>query len=305
MFKKVPVEVKLMEISWCSNNLTEFYNYLRNYPGGDELFENKIIKMLLEQNYSDQIMLRVTMPYIGYIFVCLLYFSVFIPYSVVPKHGFFGGPGEYEQTFLRILVCIGSVVTTGPEIYQMMKQSDYLTDIWNYLIWITNLLSIFICIEQSTNVVGISRTLLIQLASIDVILQWSFAFYWVRLFPELAFYVTMVFETIKDCAYFIMILLAAIVMFGNAFYTLQGIDSGIIDGKEGQIWQDFFGHKFGDAAFMSYLIGLGEFSYENWADHPSWWLIWVYFILATFFTQIMFFNMLIAIMGETYARVTE
>ena len=45
LFKKVPVEVKLMEISWCSNNLTDFYNYLRNYPGGDELFENKIIKI--------------------------------------------------------------------------------------------------------------------------------------------------------------------------------------------------------------------------------------------------------------------
>ena len=73
-----------MEISWCSNNLTDFYKYLRNYHGGDELFENKIIKMLLEQNYSDQIMLRVTMPYIGYILVCLLYYSVFIPYSVVP-----------------------------------------------------------------------------------------------------------------------------------------------------------------------------------------------------------------------------
>ena len=73
-------------------------------------------------------------------------------------------------------MCIGAVVTSGPEIYQMMRQSSYWTDIWNYLIWIANLLSIFICIEQSEKVVGISRTLLIQLCSINVILQWVFAF---------------------------------------------------------------------------------------------------------------------------------
>ena len=53
------------------------------------------------------------------------------------------------------------------------------------------------------------------------------------------------------------------------------------------------------------MIGLGEFVYDDWADHPSGWLIWIYFILATFFTQIMFLNMLIAIMGSTFGRVTE
>ena len=135
--------------------------------------------------------------------------------------------------------------------------------------------------------------------------QWGFAFYWVRLWPELAFYVNMVFETVKDCAYFILVIMVVILMFGNAFYTLQGIDSVSSTGEVGQIWQDYFGHKFLDATFANYLIGLGEFSYDDWATHPSGWLIWTYFLLATFFTQILFFNMLIAIMGSTYERVTE
>ena len=113
----------------------------------------------------------------------------------------------------------------------------------------------------------------------------------------------MIFETVKDCAYFILILLACILMFGNAFYTLQGIDKDK-NGEDFEIWGEAFGHKFTDAAFSSYLIGLGEFGIEEWAKHPSGWLIWVYFILATFFTQIMFFNMLIAIMGSTYEKVT-
>ncbi len=44
---------------------------------------------------------------------------------------------------------------------------------------------------------------------------------------------------------------------------------------------------------------------DNYTAHPADVLIYIYFILATLFTQIMFLNMLIAIMGETFGRVTE
>ena len=304
--KTIPVQVQLMEISWIGDNLPEFYTYLRKYDG-DDLFSNQIIKVLLEsQYYSNQLMSRITLPYIAYIAICLTYFSVFIPYSVVPQHGFFGGPGEYEQAMLRVLICLGAVLISGSEFYQMSQQKlNYFKDIWNIIYWMANSLSILICIEQSTNVIGISRQGLIQLSSIEILFQWGFAFYWVRLFPELAFYVNMIFETVKDCAYFILILLAAVLMFGHAFYTLQGIPSVNGDGEEGQIWPRAFGNKFVDAAFSNYMIGLGEFVYDDWADHPSARLIWIYFILTTFFTQIMFLNMLIAIMGSTFDRVTE
>ena len=138
------------------------------------------------------------------------------------------------------------------EVKQVREQKkNYFKDVWNYLIWVANTLSIAICIEQGTGVVGISRQLLIQLSSLEVIFQWNFAFYWVRLFPELAFYVNMIFETIKDCAYFILILMGAILMFGNAFYTLQGVPSVDSEGEAGQIWDDYFGNKFIDATFAN------------------------------------------------------
>ena len=34
-------------------------------------------------------------------------------------------------------------------------------------------------------------------------------------------------------------------------------------------------------------------------------IIWFYFILSTFISNIVFFNMLIAIMGDTFGKVTE
>lgn len=47
-------------------------------------------------------------------------------------------------------------------------------------------------------------------------------YYWLRLFPELAFYVEMIAETVKDIRHFLVIFVLCIVVFANAFYALNG-----------------------------------------------------------------------------------
>ena len=44
---------------------------------------------------------------------------------------------------------------------------------------------------------------------------------------------------------------------------------------------------------------------DGYDDHPQMLLCYIFFLLATFFTQITFLNMLIAIMGDTFGRVFE
>ena len=44
---------------------------------------------------------------------------------------------------------------------------------------------------------------------------------------------------------------------------------------------------------------------DGYAKNQSSRLLWIYFVLATFFTNVMFLNMLIAIMSDTFARITE
>ena len=44
---------------------------------------------------------------------------------------------------------------------------------------------------------------------------------------------------------------------------------------------------------------------DGFDDHPEMSLVYLFFTLATFFTQITFLNMLIAIMGDTFGRVIE
>ena len=50
-------------------------------------------------------------------------------------------------------------------------------------------------------------------------------------------------------------------------------------------------------------MGLGEFNFDTYEQNQSKSFLWIYFLLATFFTQIVFFNMLITVMGTTYETV--
>lgn len=57
--------------------------------------------------------------------------------------------------------------------------------------------------------------------------------------------------------------------------------------------------------YQLYLLSLGEFAMGGFEDHPEMTLVYFFFTMATFFTQIIFLNMLIAIMGDTFGRVIE
>ena len=62
---------------------------------------------------------------------------------------------------------------------------------------------------------------------------------------------------------------------------------------------------FTNMILNQYLVSLGEFHTESYIEHELAPFIWTLFIMATFFTQITMLNMLIAIMGDTFDKVTE
>ena len=124
---------------------------------------------------------------------------------------------------------------------------------------------------------------------------------WLRLFDKTSFYIRLIQETIYDILYFMIIFAAALWMFGNTMYMLQlNKDSDSAD-----IVNPTFGHFMVDSLYNQYLLSLGEFAMDGFDDHPEMALVYTFFTLATFFTQITFLNMLIAIMGDTFGRVIE
>jgi hypothetical protein len=68
--------------------------------------------------------------------------------------------------------------------------------------------------------------------------------------------------------------------------------------------EEVFGEPIVDSFIRSYLVGLGEFGMDNFSDNDKY-LVWIFFILSTVITQLIFMNLLIAIMGDTFGRVQE
>ena len=66
-----------------------------------------------------------------------------------------------------------------------------------------------------------------------------------------------------------------------------------------------FDTRFLNAVTNQYMLSLGEFDLANYKGGNNDSLAWAVFITTTFIIQITFLNMLIAIMGDTFARVSE
>ena len=91
-------------------------------------------------------------------------------------------------------------------------------------------------------------------------------------------------------------------MFGNAIYILNS-NRYLSD----PLYEE--NSSFGpiNALLNQYLVAIGEFSLDNFSTNSSKdsLAVWLLFILATVFSQIIILNMLIAIMGDTFDKIWE
>ena len=60
-----------------------------------------------------------------------------------------------------------------------------------------------------------------------------------------------------------------------------------------------------DGFIQVYLMGLGEFTLDQYMASPYQRLVFIFFFIATFLITIVFLNMMIAIMGDAFAMATE
>jgi hypothetical protein len=125
------------------------------------------------------------------------------------------------------------------------------------------------------------------------------------LFDRTAVYVLMIRKTIVDIMYFFLVFCIVVCAFANAIMVINKYERNVSSDDYEPIVEDAFGNDVTDSLINQYMVGLGEFSYDSYETNPSRDFLWVYFILATFLTQIVFFNMLITVMGTTYSEVIE
>ena len=140
------------------------------------------------------------------------------------------------------------------------------------------------------------------LSTFAIVFLWFKVFDWLRLFDNTAFFVLLVVETAWSIRHFMMILVVWYMMFGSAFYILN-MNS---ETDEEEILPHISGFWVFDAFMGQYELSLGEFMSDGYrATEGNRFLVYLLFFASTFLIQIMFLNMLIAIMGDAFDHATE
>jgi hypothetical protein len=131
--------------------------------------------------------------------------------------------------------------------------------------------------------------------------MWCKLFYWMRLFKATAAFITLIFQTLSDVKIFAAMLAIILVAFANFFFVINNNTTQ----DDYHYVGDYVGHSVVDAFIAMYLMGLGEFDMDGYSQGPNVWAAWIMFTLGTALVLVVFMNMLIAIMGDTFGRVLE
>lgn len=146
--------------------------------------------------------------------------------------------------------------------------------------------------QSNLNVIG----------SICVLLFFIKLIYYLRVFEDYAIFIRMVIEMISAPEMLQFWLMLAVSLAGFSFvFIILNFNRG--DDIE-PIFDDFTGITVVDAVLHAWLTGLGDFNFDNYsaANSP---MTWGYFFLATVIVQLVFMNLLIAIMSEQYVRLND
>ena len=126
------------------------------------------------------------------------------------------------------------------------------------------------------------------------------------LIDEMAPLVYIIFKVFSDIQYFVVTMVIAICAFANAFYLI-GKNQVQFDEIQPDNYPSY--HELIGSLQYIYLMSLGELGADDdffaQGKRSQELVLWLLFLLATFTLCIHLLNMLIAIMGETFAKNSE
>lgn len=167
----------------------------------------------------------------------------------------------------------------------------------------------WIIIYHSLGYTAVSQKNLVRICSVLTLFNWLRIFDMMQLFNNTAVYVRLLIQTISNVTYFLIIYAILIACFGNVVAIIelydynQSLDPPTADYQYVSLFENAFDSIVLNSFINQYLLGLGEFSNDYFESNNSYVFLWIYFLLATLFTQIIFFNMIISIMGTSFEEV--
>jgi len=292
------VEAKILDFDWVFNgdNSAKFIKILCETEN-NEVFACDQVRVFLDfmwQGYYKAIFDSLFVP-----FVC--YFTSFVLYAT-----YFANVDTPTLSFsfmfkLLTLIVLGKTFMTFVILEAVEFRSDmggYFVNIRNYVDLCSLVLNALYVFFQLTG--SMEQKTLNIMAAFAVFLLYMKLFYWMKLFKPYSAFIRVITEIGKDIRVFSIMLLICLACFANVLMLMQH-NRG--DGDDEVIFEELVGFAPADALIHSYLTGLGDFGSDNYSEGDKK-TVWFMFVVATILVQLVFMNMLIAIMGESFGRVT-
>ena len=253
------VKVKMIDISWLFTNQKTFLEFAQSLAcsGRNDLYMTDFVKIMLDVYWTDNkkhIFWKIFVPYCIYLILALFYWI-----QVICK--------EHEHP-LKFVIAPVLLVFIIYQIYVEVMQLLYHEDPDKFLryFWRDGLINIA-DLGQYTLTFSLVVLSLFEVdfpsyehrrvfASILVFILWAKILDWMRMFDSTAFYIKLVFATVKGIWSFLLIYFVILISFGCAMICL----SMNRDDSDSQIIESYFNNWFIDSVINQYLLGLGEFS---------------------------------------------
>lgn len=217
-------------------------------------------------------------------------FAVYCTYIMFLSYYMIALDGNSETIVFWIFTL--NVLLTGYEIFQVtLTRMMYLQDIWNYVDATRISLCFIYCIFVWTGQDEVmSKRLLVSLTFVSMLRGISYF----RLFNNTRYMINLLSEVIKDMTSFIILLTYSTFSFALIYFIM--VNNILAANAE----EDFEPAPFTSYIATAYLLNLGDFDTEGYGAFE-----WLIFFCASVINPLIMLNLLISIMGDTYARVQE
>ena len=98
---------------------------------------------------------------------------------------------------------------------------NYFENVWNWYFSLSQFLNIYVVLEHVYSFSDFHYDRMVNTGAVAVSIQWFAIYYWVRMVPELAFFVTYLAEVIHEIKAFVIMFIICILTFGNAVYIID------------------------------------------------------------------------------------
>jgi hypothetical protein len=160
-----------------------------------------------------------------------------------------------------------------------------------------------LCINVGTGWNNVEIQIIRTVGALAGWVMWVKVFYWMRMFKDTSYFIILIMRTITDSLSFMIMLFIILFAYANMNFILQLN----IEGKEYKddvyVTEYAKGHGIFNSIMAQYMIALGNFDAGSIGTGPSMFFAWAAFLSSSYVLTIVFMNLLIAIMGNTFGEV--